>query len=142
MQQDWVSKNTTKMAMNDILAGLLNNIKNAETVGKDRCSAKPVSKVAKKILEIFKDHHYIGEFKIVEDGKGGVFDISLIGQINKCGVIKPRFSVKIDTYVKFEKRFLPAQGFGLMIVSTSKGIMTHNEAKEKKLGGKLLAFVY
>ncbi|MAG78181.1 30S ribosomal protein S8, partial [archaeon] len=59
-----------------------------------------------------------------------------------CGVIKPRFSVKIDGYEKFEKRFLLSKDFGLIIVSTSKGIMTHIEAKEKKLGGKLLAFVY
>ena len=130
------------MAMNDTLAGTLNNIQNAELVGKDICVAKPISKLNKKVLNIFKDHHYIGEVKEIKDGKGGLFEINLIGQVNKCGVIKPRFSVKIDGYEKFEKRFLLSKDFGLIIVSTSKGIMTHIEAKEKKLGGKLLAFVY
>ncbi|MBT3984758.1 30S ribosomal protein S8 [archaeon] len=130
------------MAMNDTLAGTLNNIQNAETVGKGSCRANPVSKTAKKVLEIFKDNLYIGEFKIIENGKGDIFDITLIGRVNKCGVIKPRFSVKLTDYAKFEKRFLPAKDFGLIIVSTPKGIMTHTEAKEKRLGGKLLAFIY
>jgi len=130
------------MAMNDTLAATLCNIKNAENIGRENCLAKPVSKIAKKTLEIFKDNHYIGEFKVIEDGKGNIFEITLIGQINNCGVIKPRFSVKLDNYEKFEKRFLPSKDFGLLIVSTPKGIMTHIEAKEKRLGGKLLAFVY
>jgi len=128
--------------MNDTLAAMLNNIKNAETIGRDNCIVTSVSKVSKKVLEIFKDKLYIGEYKVIEDGKGGILEINLIGRINKCGVIKPRFSVKLDGYTKFEKRFLPANDFGLIIVSTSKGIMTHTEAKEKKLGGKLIAYVY
>jgi len=130
------------MAMNDPLATTLSNIQNAEIVGKDICLAKPMSKVIKKVLEIFKDNHYLGEVKEINDGKGGIFEINLIGQINKCGVIKPRFSVKLEGYEKFEKRFLPAKDCGLILVSTSQGIMTHIQAKEKRLGGKLLAFIY
>ena len=68
--------------------------------------------------------------------------INLIGSINKCGVVKPRFSVKKNDFEKYEKRYLPAQNFGILIVSTSQGIMTNYEAKEKNLGGKLLAYVY
>lgn len=130
------------MATNDILAGTLNNIWNAEKVGKNRCIVKPVSKVNKKILDILTDNQYLGEVKVIEDGKGGIFDISLIGKINKCQVIKPRFSVTMKDYSKFEKRYLPAKDFGLLIISTSQGIMTHIEAKEKNIGGRLLAFVY
>ena len=50
-------------------------------------------------------------------------------------MVKPRFSFTKDNYEMFEKRYLPAKGFGLFIVSTSKGIMTHKEALEKKLKG-------
>ncbi|MDZ4226799.1 MAG: 30S ribosomal protein S8, partial [Candidatus Pacearchaeota archaeon] len=60
----------------------------------------------------------------------------------KCGVVKPRFPVKLDEFEKFEKRYLPAKNFGIIIVSTSNGIMTHIEAKEKKLGGRLIAYIY
>jgi len=45
-------------------------------------------------------------------------------------------------YEKWEKRFLPAFDFGLLIVSTSQGVMTHKEAREKGIGGRLIAYVY
>ena len=41
-----------------------------------------------------------------------------------------------------EKRYLPAKDFGILIMSTSKGIMTHYDAKKKNLGGKLLSYCY
>ena len=85
---------------------------------------------------------YIGEYTEVKDTKGDMLKVNLLGNINKCGVIKPRYPTKVGNLEKFEKRYLPAKDFGLIIVSTSKGIMTHLEAKEKELGGKLLAYVY
>lgn len=130
------------MAMNDTLAAALGKLLNAEKVGKNICVVSPISKMTTTVLDIMKDKHYIGEYKIIEDGKGGKIEINLIGGINNCGVIKPRFGVKKDGYTKFEKRFLPALGFGFMIVSTSQGIMIQSEAREKELGGKLIAFVY
>jgi len=126
----------------DSLANLTGNINMATEKAKSSCTSKPVSELIKKILQIMKDNRYIGDFKIIEDGKGNIVAINLIGAINKCGVIKPRFSVTVNDYEKFEKRYLPAKDFGLIIVSTSKGIMTHKEAKEKNIGGKLLAYVY
>ena len=130
------------MAMNDTLAAALGKVLNAEKVGKEICVVSPISKMTMKVLEIMKDKHYIGEYKTIEDGKGGKIEINLIGGVNNCGVIKPRFAVKKDGYTKFEKRFLPALGFGFMVVSTSQGIMIQSEAREKELGGKLIAFVY
>ena len=130
------------MAMNDTLATALSNILNAEKVGKARCVVTPVSKITKAVLEIMKDGHYIGEYTLVDDGKGGHIDITLIGGVNNCGAIKPRFSVGKKEFNKFEKRFLPSKGFGIMILTTPKGIMTQDQAKEKGIGGKLLAYVY
>ena len=130
------------MAMNDTLAMALSTILNAEKVGKPTCTVHPISKITRAVLQIMKDNNFVGECSEVEDGKGGFIDIHLIGGVNKCGAIKPRFATKVDEYNKFEKRFLPSKDFGFLIVSTSKGIMTQNQAKEKNLGGKLLAFVY
>ena len=128
--------------LNDPLSNALNNIINAEKVGKENCVIRPSSKIIKTVLEILKGNLYVGSIKCVEDGKGGLLMVHLIGKINKIGVIKPRFSVKKDGFEKFEKRFLPAKDFGLLVVSTPKGIMTHKEAKKKNLGGKLLAYCY
>ena len=63
-------------------------------------------------------------------------------RVNDCKVIKPRYSISVDDFEKWEKRYLPAKGFGILIVSTTKGIMTHEEAKEKHVGGKLLAYAF
>ena len=128
--------------LNDTLANLLSNINMASKTGKTECTATPVSKVMLKLLQIMQDQKYIGSFEIQESSNGKIVKINLIGAVNKCGAIKPRFPVKFDGFEKFEKRYLLAKDFGFIIVSTSKGIMTHNEAKEKKIGGKLIAYIY
>lgn len=128
--------------LNDPLAAALSKIVNAEKVGKREVLIKPASAILKKVLGIMNEHSYLGAFELVEDGKGGVIKLNLLGNINKCGVIKPRFSTKKNNYEKWEKRYLPAKDFGVIIVSTPQGVMTHIEAKEKGIGGKLLAYCY
>jgi small subunit ribosomal protein S8 len=56
--------------------------------------------------------------------------------------VRPRFSVKTDGFEQWEKTFLPSREVGLLVVSTPKGIMAHKEAKDGRIGGRLLAFVY
>jgi len=128
--------------LNDPLANVMSAILNHEKTGKRNLLVKPVSKVIKKVLSIMKDNHFIGEFQEIDDGRGGYLQLNLLGNLNKCGAIKPRHAAKVDDFEKFEKRYLPAIGFGTIMISTSKGIMTLDEAKKKKLGGKLLAYCY
>ncbi len=128
--------------LNDPLANALSLILNKGDARIKECIIKPSSKVIKDVLKIMKDNYYVGEFKEIEDSKGNMLSVQLLNKINKCGVIKPRFSVKKDGYEKFEKRFLPAKDFGFLIVSTPQGIMTNDEAKKKGIGGKLLAYCY
>lgn len=128
--------------LNDPLANVMSLILNNETIGKSECLIKPVSKVIKKLLEIMKDNGYIGDFKELEDTRGNYIRLNLIGGINNCGVIKPRYSIKQTDFEKFEKRYLPSKDIGLLFISTPRGIMTHQEAKSKKIGGRLLAYCY
>jgi small subunit ribosomal protein S8 len=125
----------------DNLADALAAIKNAERVGKKECITR-ASKEIKAVLKVMQDKGYIGSFEFIDDGKSGKFRVELKGKIIDCNVIKPRFSVRLDEFEKYEKRFLPARSFGLLILTTPKGIMDHNKAKELHVGGKLLAFVY
>lgn len=124
----------------DILADALTALRNAESVGKNGCSM-PASKLIGSVLSTMKQNGYIGEFSESPEKKSK-FEVSLVGKINNCKAIRPRFSVKTSDYEKFEKRFLPSRDIGILIISTSLGVMTHKEAKEKNVGGKLLAFVY
>ncbi len=126
----------------DPLANALTNMRNNETQGNKRCNILPASKMIGRVLRTMQKEGYIGEFEFVDDNKAGQFIVELEGNINKCGVIKPRHAVKKDEFEKFEKRYLPSKNFGIMILTTPEGIMTHNEAKEKEIGGRLLAYIY
>lgn len=128
--------------LNDPLANVMSLILNNEVIGKSDCLIKPVSKIVKEILRVMKDNGYVGGFKEVEDSRGNYISLTLTGNINKCGVIKPRYSVKSNNFENFERRYLPAKDVGVLLVSTPKGIMTHYDAKSKKTGGRLLAYCY
>ncbi len=130
------------MSLNDPLANILSFIKNYENLGRKELICSNNSKLIRIILQILQDEGYIGSFEILEDGRGDCIKINLIGRINKIGVIKPRFAIKKTDFEKFEKRFLPARGFGIIILSTSQGIMTNDAAKKKNIGGKLLCYCY
>lgn len=127
--------------LHDPLADALSTIKNAERTGKRECVTR-ASKVIKAVLKTMQEKSYIGAFEFIDDGKSGKFNIELKSKIIDCNVIKPKFSVKVEEFEKWEKRFLPAKGFGILILSTPKGIIDHNKANELHVGGKLLAFVY
>lgn len=128
--------------LNDPLANALSLMKNAELKGKSTCTIQPSSKLIGGVLTLLKEKGYVGEFEYVNDGKAGVFQVKLLGNINNCGVIKPRYPVKREELEKWESRYLPARDFGLLILTTTKGIVSHMEAKKDRMGGKLLAYVY
>lgn len=130
------------MSMNDTLATAMSNILNAEKVAKPSCFATPISKMLTKVLDLMQEKGYIEGYEVAEKGRGGKYKVKLNGSVNKCGVIKPRFSVTKEEFEKFEKRYMPAKGFGFIIISTTKGLMTLEDAREKGLGGRLIAFVY
>ncbi len=126
----------------DTLANALNCLKVAEIKGKTQAKLKPASRVIREVLLLLQKKGYVGEFKFVDDGKSGEFVVTLAGKINDAGAVKPRFAVSKKTWEKFETRFLPAKGVGILVVSTPQGIMSHTEAQEKNLGGRLLCFVF
>ena len=128
--------------LHDPLADACSTIKNAEYVSKHTIIIKPSSRLIGTCLRILQNYGYIGEFEVIDDGRSGKFRVQLLGKINKIGVIKPRYPVKVKDFEKVEKKYLPAINFGLLIVSTSQGVMSHTEAKEKRIGGRLLAYVY
>lgn len=128
--------------LNDPLANALSTIKNAEIKGMDKCIIRPSSKMIRGILSLLKDRGYVGSFEYVDDGKAGIFQVELIGNINNCGVIKPRYPIKRSDLEKWESRYLPARDFGLLILTTTEGIISHYDARKKGIGGKLLAYVY
>jgi small subunit ribosomal protein S15Ae len=76
-----------------VLADCLKTMSNAEKRGKRQVVIRPSSKVVIKFLQVMQKNGYIGEFEVLDDHRSGKIVINLIGRINKCGVISPRFDV-------------------------------------------------
>src|SRR3972149_8766358 len=130
------------MAASNILANLFSAMYNNEMRNKKECLVVPSSTLAAKVLRTMQASKYIGEFETIDDAIGGKIRIQLLGRINRCGVISPRFAVKVKEFGKWERQYLPAVGIGVLIVSTPQGVMSHKEAQEKQVGGRLIGYVY
>ncbi|HXW36875.1 MAG TPA: 30S ribosomal protein S8 [Nitrososphaerales archaeon] len=130
------------MPSTNILSNLFASLQNAEMRNKKECTVIPASGLASEVLRVLQKRRYIGEFEFVDDGVGGKLRIQLLGRINKCSVISPRFPVKSARLVDWEHRYLPAVGVGILIVSTPEGVMSHSEAQERGVGGRLIGYVY
>ncbi len=126
----------------DPLADAMSTLTNASRVGKRETIINIASKLIGKVLRILQEEGYVEEFEYIDDGRAGKYRVRLRGRINKAGVIKPRFSVKKDEFLYWEKMYLPAENVGVIIVSTNQGIMSHREAKKRGIGGVLLAYCY
>lgn len=118
------------------------NIKNSEEASKEDCTIQPASNLIGDILKILQKQEYIGDYEYIDDGKAGIYRVELRGRINSCKAIKPRYPVKKNEYTKWKKRYLPAEDFGNLLVTTSKGLMTAKEAEERGVGGRTIAYVY
>ena len=130
------------MVLVDPIANALVSVKNSDLASKRECIFRPASKLLGKILEVMQKKGYIGIYEFIDDGREGLYKIELNGKINDCKAIKPRYAVKKDGFEKYEKRYLPSKDIGILIVSTPQGVVTHKEAKNMSVGGRLLAYVY
>lgn len=128
--------------LNDPLANVMSAIITYEGTGKRELTIHPVSKIIRRVLSIMQEHGYVGALEDLSEGRGGFAKLHLLGNVNLCGVIKPRFSLKSQEFQKFEKRYLPANGVGILIISTPQGLMTHEQAREKKIGGRVISYCY
>jgi len=125
-----------------VLNDCLTNIVNAEKRGKRQVLVRPSSKVVVKFLRVMQKHGYIEEFEEIDDHRSGKIVIQLNGRLNKCGVISPRFNIKLEDIEKWVNNLLPSRQFGYLVLTTSAGIMDHHEARRKHTGGKIIGFFY
>jgi len=123
----------------DVAADALNMIKNAKIAGKENVKINRISNLLIEILKIMKQEGAIKKYRIDADNKS----IQLtIGDLLECKAVKPRFTVKKGDIEKYRRRYLPSTKMGTLIISTNKGLITHEEAENEKIGGCLIAYFY
>ncbi len=128
------------MAMSDPLADMLTRIRNAGIAGHDSLEM-PNSKIKVGVAGILKQEGYINDYQVSEDGKQGLLKISMRYDERRDGAItglRRRSSPGLRQYVKHDRIPKVMSGLGVAIISTSKGVMTDQQAREQKLGGELL----
>ncbi|MCK5149989.1 30S ribosomal protein S8, partial [Candidatus Pacearchaeota archaeon] len=123
----------------DIVADALNMVKNAKKARKETVKVKKISNLLIEILKIMKQKEAIKKYKI--DIKNKSIEITL-GDLSECNAVKPRFSVDKTQIEKYRRRYLPSRKLGTLIISTNKGLITHEEAQEEEIGGCLIAYFY
>lgn len=132
------------MSVTDPIANMLVMIKNAGRAKKEKVDV-PASNMAKAIIELLKKEGFIKNYKEIKDNKQGVLRVYL--KMDKAGestineikrVSKPSLRVYVD---KDEIPFV-LRGLGLAIISSSQGIMTDKEARQKKIGGEVICYVW
>ena len=127
---------------NNVLANALKTILNAERKGMRQVLLRPCSKVIIKFLKLMQKRGYIGEFEVIDDHRSGKVVVELLGRLNKCGVISPRFDVPLAQLERWTNNILPSRQFGYLVLTTTYGMMDHNQAKHKHTGGKIVGFFY
>ncbi|KAI6796262.1 40S ribosomal protein [Hortaea werneckii] len=130
------------MVKSSVLNDALKSMNNAEKAGKRQVLIRPSSKVIVKFLQVMQKHGYIGEFEEVDDHRNGKIVVQLNGRLNKTGVISPRYNVQLRDMEQWVTKLLPSRQFGYIVLTTSAGIMDHEEARRKHVAGKIIGFFY
>ena len=132
------------MQISDTIADLLTRIRNAATA-KHATVDVPASNVKKAITQILTDEGYVKSFQIIDDGKQGIIRITLKYDDNRTSVISGLRRISkpgLRIYSSCADMPKVRKGLGIVIVSTSKGIMTDKKARRENVGGEVLAFVW
>lgn len=131
--------------MTDPIADYLTRLRNA-IKAKHRIVEIPASNLKKEITKILFEKGYILNYKFVEDGPQGSIKIALkydpVNKVNSIKSLKRVSTPGLRKYVGYRDMPRVLNGLGVAILSTSKGVMTDKEAREQKLGGEVLCYIY
>ncbi|MCF4060927.1 30S ribosomal protein S8 [Pediococcus acidilactici] len=132
------------MSMTDPIADFLTRIRNANMVRHESLEV-PASKIKKDIAEILKNEGFIKDVEYIDDDKQGIIRVFLKYGKNNERVISGLKRISkpgLRSYVKADEVPKVLNGLGIAIISTSEGVITNKEARAKKIGGEVLAYIW
>jgi small subunit ribosomal protein S8 len=131
--------------MTDPIADYLTRLRNA-IKAKHRVVDIPASNLKKEITKILFDKGYILNYKFIADGPQGTIKIALkydpINKVNAIKILKRISTPGLRRYTGYKEVPRVLNGLGIAVLSTSKGVMTDKEARDLKIGGEVLCYVY
>lgn len=130
--------------MSDTIADMLTRVRNAQAAGKGSVSI-PYSNLKLSIAEVLEDQDYIEGVEHVDEGPQGSIEISLKYDSQESGAINSVQKISVPgRRIYRQKDELPRvkNGYGIAIISTSKGVMSDHQAREEGVGGEVLCSVY
>lgn len=131
------------MSRTDLIADCFTMMRNAIMAHKENVDL-PSSKNLKDIMEILKQANYIDTYKFIEDKKQGILRVYLKYISGKSAIRNMRrvSTPGLRTYLKQDKIPHVLRGKGLAIVSTSKGVITDQQARDMRVGGEIVAYIW
>ena len=131
--------------MTDPIADYLTRLRNA-IMANHRVVEVPASNLKKEMTRILHEKGYILNYKFVEDGPQGTIKIALkydpVNNVNAIRNLKRVSTPGLRRYVGYKDMPRVLNGLGIAILSTSKGVMSDKEARELKVGGEVLCYIY
>jgi small subunit ribosomal protein S8 len=131
------------MVMTDPIADMLTRIRNANQM-RHEVVEMPASRIKLQVLEVLKHEGFINDVEYIEDSKQGILRVYL-KYVKNERVIKGLKRISkpgLRVYVKYDELPKVLNGLGIAVISTSEGILTDREARQKQIGGEVLAYVW
>ncbi|XP_022959550.1 40S ribosomal protein S15a-2-like [Cucurbita moschata] len=125
-----------------ILNDALRAIVNAERRGKATVELKPISSVMSAFLKVMKDHGYINDFQVHDPQRVGRITVELQGRIKDCKALTYRQDIKAKEIEAYRIRTLPTRQWGYVVITTPEGILDHEEAIKRNVGGQVLGYFH
>lgn len=132
------------MTMSDPIADMLTRVRNANMVRHEKLEL-PASNIKKEIAEILKKEGFVKSVEYIEDDKQGVIRMFLkFGQNNERVItgLKRISKPGLRVYAKADELPKVLNGLGIALVSTSEGVLTDKDARQRGIGGEVLAYIW
>ncbi|KAM6583372.1 hypothetical protein CsatB_010374 [Cannabis sativa] len=125
-----------------ILNEALRSMVNAEKRGKSMVELKPISTVMSSFLNIMKNRGYIKDFQVYDPHRVGKITVQLQGRINDCKALTHRQDIKAIEIEEYKTRTLPTRQWGYVVITTPDGVLDHEEALRRNVGGQVLGYFH
>jgi len=125
-----------------ILNEALRKMVNAEKRGFSSVELQPMSFLMVNYLKVMKNRGYIKDFEVFEPHRVGRIHVKLQGRIKDCKALSYRQDIRAKDIESYKSQILPTRQWGYVVITTTNGVLDHEEAQRKNVGGKVLGYFY